>query len=1482
MNEEARFHFLDKLYKLEDENLVKGNIAPISLNNISKGYKKKQFYEVIQELIKEKKVYLILPEDYPYEDIFDNPHDWLDLWSESILIQSQTFEILNLLQNFRIPNRENNVNTFKKINKTIRYRRTYKYLPKREVLVDDFKEELEKEIIDGICFNSKKYRCKIKDRVRLAKLGEAIELVCKALKNKYGGLFKFSNFQSKGIKAKFYSKFFEDLEGYPFPKKHYIITGGVGTGKTLIYIVPILIEIIFLKKSSNNPPDFNTIIFFPRVTLSIEQYEEIESLIWNILDTTFVSVLIDAGGKLKEIAGMEISSPNLSQAIEYCYKDYSYDILITNIETFKNRINHPVIASILAKNIKNVIFDEVHLISGKKGKHILYLFKRLKVMITSAYEDNKKSISHLSFSGISATIENPKSHLKKLFSIKDCITIDHIYPDEGKLKESGHIHHIFLRNEEEVYKNNLDLIARLSSLIIHNRRNKITLKINTPFGPNIKNYQKSIVFIDSTVGVSKVRNKIHEQEFPKNKLAYFSVCTTPLLNSRLYIKLKQDFRNKLEVEERINKIENICKRCKHGKRKQKFSFTVDDLNLDENSYFQLRFKKRKYYTINEIKTSDYLNKEKDEIFLGNSDFCPYYKEKICWHLSEDSHELEFDEDFNYGIKAKSLSAETKNIRNIKSSNDFFLISEDDLFKNNRKRYVFLDLLITTPVIEVGLNISNLNEGIGTNFIRNFAAYYQKVGRIGREIFSDSIFLTILSDKKLENYFSHVFTNKDQESKQIKNPVYLKVENEYFEKTHVFNAILDYFSLNKEAYALNLYYIDKFDYQEIIKLFVDSELNLLRNYLSKITANFQIIEEAINKFKQVLIGLSFRTRNISIAEMIFDKRKINSLTEEQKKRRIIKDINDYYKNFNSMKIRYFYQIFQIDYFKKLAPFTFPSTYFLQDTADSIRIYYWKTLLDFQNKKNLLKMYEEYDFQAFMRKFIPTLLSEKLVENTQLNFSVSGPLEEIFFIQEKAIRYLKLDLNKIIELVEFKTYDNLLDFNPIKIHSFGGHKRIEQLSLFIPKAINLFSLGTKRIHVTTNTLQIIENNEVSKDNKEIIKQSGHIEEINFSSIKTIPIIIKKWLKKDFKEDSKTIKIRNDNLFSSINFIGNVRILEATIGTMRRSYQYEREIPIFFFDEIKTDAENYKSFHSGIGRILKTEGIKISFNHDLIKKYIQWKEKQGTFNDAFKFHLFYLSLLDSFYEYHSLYYIYRYFDSSLNKLKEIIFSEWKKIKDPIYNEIPLSNKIEIILSKIVNSLPDWKLNKIQEDKISKFFSSEIFKDFSNDLMECRETTWQKAIILSLGSVFLQKIKEISGMDEDEVGVEFFFEKNKYKLIFYDNEQFGNGICEKVFNVIKTNDNFYQEFDDVLQLLMTHHKLQKEKKEGLNYEFIDLLYIKENKLVKNLNDSEKDIIEKIYCIINCIDCIYDETIFQFNNVSKDLLNIFLLSDFIDWFLMR
>ena len=880
MDQKAQFHLLDILYNLEEQTFLEGNIEPIALIKLYQNCDiemQSYFFQIIQELRVTRRIYLIYPEEFPNVEIDEK-------WMNKISIQSQTFEIIKLIKNFRIIIK----NSYRKIRQTLRYRRTYKYLPKRDFSIEKFKRQLKKEINEGIIYSNEKYYCNLQND-KQKKLIEEIESVFEALKKKYGDSFNFSNFQIKGIKTQLYSKFFINIS-HSFPKKHHVITGIAGTGKTLIYLIPVLIETIYLKKILSSH-QFNTIIFFPRVSLSTEQYGEILSITKHLKDNLHVSLLLDAGGKLREIAGKEISSPDTEKSIEICYKDNAYDILITNIETFKNRINHPNVTSVISKNVKNLIFDEIHLISGKKGKHVIYLFKRLITLINKAHHNN----SNLSFTGVSATIDNPKSHLSQIFSIDDYTTIKHIQPKKGELKPSGHFHHIFLRNEES-YKFNRSLIAQLTSLIIHNRRDKIKVKISRPLGRSIEDYKKSIIFIDSRKGISKLNSKIFNQEFPGINYSLFSVYSTPLLNSKIYRNFKKT------KSETANKIKEICRICKEGGKKR-INIKLDYIGLEKNEFFQIRLRNNKYFPIKELKVENYIIKE-NILSLGNLENCPFYKEKLCWYFSLDSYELNNQNNFNYGIKSKSISAETINLEKVSSANNLYIVSEDELFNNKSSKYIFLDLLITTPVIEVGLNISNLNEGIGTKFIRNFAAYHQKVGRIGREAFSDSIFLTVLSKVKMENYFSYVFINESQDIDQMQNPVYLKGD-EYFERLHVFNAILDYLSLNKYNYAKEIYYLEKFDYSNIKNLFlINEELINLKEYLKGITKNYKIVNESIKNFENIISDLSFRTKNISIAELIFNKKKLGILPEYIKENnQIIRDINSYYKS-NKTRKRYF--------------------------------------------------------------------------------------------------------------------------------------------------------------------------------------------------------------------------------------------------------------------------------------------------------------------------------------------------------------------------------------------------------------------------------------------------------------------------------------------------------------------------------------------------------------------------------------------------
>lgn len=1457
MDKEAQFYLLEVLYELEEQTYNDGNIKPISLIKLYQSSDNKglnHFFQIIKDLKTTRKVYLIFPEDLPDIEI-DEGMD--EKWMKKTFIQSQIFEIIKLIKNFRLQIGDD----YRKISQTLRYRRTYKFLPKREFSLEKFKTELKKNIQEGIFYKNEKYYCKFQIGNQI-KLIEAIESVCGALKKKYGNSFNFSYFQMSGIKTQLYSKFFI-ADSHPFPKKHFIITGGVGTGKTLIYLVPVLIETIFLKKILSTT-QFNTVIFFPRVSLSIEQYGEIISITKHLRDDLRVSVLPDVGGKLSEIAGREYTSPDIDKSIEICYKDNTYDIIITNIETFKNRINHPNVASVLPHNVKNLIFDEVHLISGKKGKHITYLFKRLIALVKRA-NDN---ITNLSFTGVSATINTPKFHLSQIFSISDLNKIRHIQPKNRDLKPSGHLHHIFLRNEE-TYKHNNLIIANLTSLIIHNRRDKIKVETSTSFGLNIRDYKKSIIFLDSKKGVSKLNSKINKQEFPITNHSLYSVYSTPLLNSKIYRNLKQN------NSEATNQIKDICRICKVGEKKRRFKIEIENINLKKNEFFQIRLKRNKYYAIEELRVEDYIDEEK-KLSLGNFDYCPFYKENVCWYLSLDSYELNNQKDFKYGIKSKSVSSETINLENISSANDLFLASEDELFDNKSNKYLFLDLLITTPVIEVGLNISNLNEGVGTKFIRNFAAYHQKVGRIGREAFSDSIFLTVLSKVKMENYFSYIFINEPNYIDQMQNPVYLKARNEYFERLHVFNAIMDYISLNKEKIAKEIYYIEKIDYNNIKYLFLNEELSFLKEYLREITQDFKIIEESIKNFVSIISDLSFRTKNISIAELIIDKNKLRKIPENIKEsNQIIKDINAYY-NANKNRIKTFPQIFNVVYFKKKKPFIFPKTYFLKDSIRTVRINLWKSWKDFQNNEKIIDTIEEENFQNFLNSYIPTLLVEKKIKKRDtIFFCASGPLEEIFITREHStIRFLKIDLNTIKPQFEFELSTKVLNLDPINLKSIGGDGVIDQLILVFPNVINL-AVAPENIGIKRGTLQIIDNNEfLGSDNGK-----GEVEKNSSSSIKTFPLILKKILKYKTKIDkSKNISFTDQNLILKIEFLKEIKILEASIGAIRKK-NYEKEIPIFFFKE---------NNHCGIGRILKSEGIKIVFNNELIRKYIDWKKTQSSCNDSFRFHLFYLSLFDLFYEYYSLHNNFRYNDSSVEDLKNIFFTEWLKI-DKMYKNIPFYNKNLLLIQNLPNSLANRNLDLNTEKKISKFFASKLFDEFKEKLMkEDRlyvEQTWIKSIIISISSVILQWIKKISGMDDDDLGLEINSTDSAFELIFYDDENFGNGICEKIFKDINSNSEvFSKELIERFEFLLEHHKKQIIKSDGLDFEFIDLQSFKEIKpsIDSYLKPNEKKTLDQIICIISCIDCIYDEKMLKFNNIFDGLINIFLLSDLVKWYIGR
>ena len=58
---------------------------------------------------------------------------------------------------------------------------------------------------------------------------------------------------------------------------------------------------------------------------------------------------------------------------------------------------------------------------------------------------------------------------------------------------------------------------------------------------------------------------------------------------------------------------------------------------------------------------------------------------------------------------------------------------------------FVDVVMASPSLEVGVDLPNLTESIMTKAVRNLASYRQKAGRVGRESLSEAVNLTLATD-----------------------------------------------------------------------------------------------------------------------------------------------------------------------------------------------------------------------------------------------------------------------------------------------------------------------------------------------------------------------------------------------------------------------------------------------------------------------------------------------------------------------------------------------------------------------------------------------------------------------------------------------------------------------------------------------------------------------------------------------------------------
>lgn len=209
-------------------------------------------------------------------------------------------------------------------------------------------------------------------------------------------------------------------------EKHVIVSTSTSSGKSLIYQIPILNDILNNCSGYSNRRICTALLIFPTKALAQDQLRHFKELISNLPN------------QKRKIVVDTYDGDTASKDRSYI-KNYA-DIIFTNPDA----IHAAILPSHLEENessgrgwndfiscLKYVIVDELHVYKGTFGVHVSYVMARLNRMHHNISQKQKAPI----YISCSATIENPTSHFRTICAIPTSEDIVHISVDGSPSSE---------------------------------------------------------------------------------------------------------------------------------------------------------------------------------------------------------------------------------------------------------------------------------------------------------------------------------------------------------------------------------------------------------------------------------------------------------------------------------------------------------------------------------------------------------------------------------------------------------------------------------------------------------------------------------------------------------------------------------------------------------------------------------------------------------------------------------------------------------------------------------------------------------------------------------------------------------------------------------------------------------------------------------------------------------------------------------------
>ena len=312
------------------------------------------------------------------------------------------------------------------------------------------------------------------------------------------------------------------------------IVADTGTGKSAAYQIPLILWILHkkcnlyfsLKKKGVKIPKgtCTALLLFPRNVLNQDQETTFHKIAGIANDV--IQNLPFQDSEFQQLMNVKIASDYggiIASKLPDHYQFEKHDVIFTNTDTLKKRLYNPICHHTYQYGIDLVLMDEIHLSDGLQGAYASGLFKRLSNLLKHY---NKLPL----FVGMSATVNAPEKHCKKLFGLTNDVKI---VSDIDDPKQPSFVeHHIMLK--PVLGRHPTGILVDAVSCLIHNRRALNHTRGNhaviiQPMKNQIRDYAKTITFVDSKGGVYRTADNLNNIE-----IYQFPNVTPPIEYNREY------------------------------------------------------------------------------------------------------------------------------------------------------------------------------------------------------------------------------------------------------------------------------------------------------------------------------------------------------------------------------------------------------------------------------------------------------------------------------------------------------------------------------------------------------------------------------------------------------------------------------------------------------------------------------------------------------------------------------------------------------------------------------------------------------------------------------------------------------------------------------------------------------------------------------------------------------------------------------------